>query len=221
MQENISLNQHAYIVAEPDGETVSSIKNAIESIFEIKLDGNPDFHFDEYETFGIDESRALKEEQSRRALDGGKKIFIIKTGGITREAQNALLKVFEEPTGGTYVFLIVPTLRVILPTLRSRARVVETIHNSQLIINKNAEEFVSTISPLRLQLPFVKKMIEDKDKAVAESFLNDIETVLHSQKETSPQFFHELFKMRGYIYDRSASVKMILEYISLVAPVIK
>ena len=49
--------------------------------------------------------RALKDAQTRGAFGGSRKIFIIGANSFTREAQNALLKTFEEPTAGTHFFL--------------------------------------------------------------------------------------------------------------------
>jgi DNA polymerase III gamma/tau subunit len=83
-----------------------------------------------YETFGVDEGRELKEAQLSKSFGGGKKIFVISFETITVEAQNSLLKVFEEPTPDTHFFLISRTGSRLLPTLRSRIVFLQTESDS-------------------------------------------------------------------------------------------
>jgi DNA polymerase-3 subunit delta' len=175
---------------------------------------------------GVDEAREFKEEQGRRAFGGTEKFSVIGGGSITREAQNALLKVFEEPTKGTYIFLIVPNARQILPTLLSRVRVIKVPSTKYRVPNEEATIFLKTSVEKRLQLVFVKKITEEKDKQALISFFNEIESFLHDNfpvekaDKNTREFFDELIKLRGYAGDRSSSVKMLLEHIALIAPVI-
>src|SRR3989338_4554984 len=71
----------------------------------------------EFERFGIDEARALGSLAALKNFTQA--TFLIATPQITTEAQQALLKLFEEPQEGTTFVLIVPH-GVLLPTLRSR-----------------------------------------------------------------------------------------------------
>ncbi len=237
LKDDISPNQHAYIIAGANRNTVGEINDAIEKVFGVKIAGNPDCRFDEYEVFGIDESRRLKEEQGFRPMRGEFKFFIISTDSITREAQNALLKVFEEPTEGTYIFLVVQSEKQIIPTLLSRVRVVKLIPssraklatgqatNDQRPATGDAGIFLKTPVENRLNLPFVKKLIEDKEKQFIVLFFNELESVVRGNIQVSKmtkghrEFFTELLKCKNYVNDRSSSVKMLLEHVALITPV--
>src|SRR3990167_9480903 len=72
----------------------------------IELPNNPDFFTLKAETFGIDEARELRVWSTRKAVTSSK-IFLILPARLTLEAQNALLKTFEEPFSNTYFFLVV------------------------------------------------------------------------------------------------------------------
>ena len=70
----------------------------------VKVANNPDFFAFRMDTFGIDEARELKILAARKAITT-KKIFLIAAERLTREAQNALLKTFEDPFPDTFFFL--------------------------------------------------------------------------------------------------------------------
>ena len=80
----------------------------------------------------------------------GKKIFIIETGFFTREAQNSLLKVFEEePTEGTHFFVFTPSAETLLPTLRSRM----VILHQKRKVSKTRTLQPALVAALALTLP--------------------------------------------------------------------
>lgn len=220
----ISQKHHAYLIR-GDGEYVTNLlKNAIEKIFNVTFDGNPDCHIARFETFGIDEARKIKEDQEKHSFAGEYKFFLINTFTLTHEAQNALLKVFEEPTAGTYIFLIMPPSAQVLPTLKSRLFDLEVILSPQNDDKKLAKDFLSKNAPERLK--FIKKIIENKDKTAATSLMNALEETLGTEIKANlpPEeifILEEIRKGRGYLNDRSPSVKMILEHISLILPRIK
>src|SRR3989344_8671892 len=126
-----SLTHHAYGIA---GQPETIIPKLIKSLLKIgyRTKGNPDFRVESHDVMGVDESRVLKEAAGRKAISGSKKVFIISARGITKEAQNALLKVFEEPPLGTHFFLIVPSLDILLPTLQSRVYLLSSLSRAHL-----------------------------------------------------------------------------------------
>lgn len=69
---------------------------------------------------GIDEARTLAEQAHRTPSGAVARLMIVRTSFITHEAQNALLKLFEEPPSTARFVLIVPTDLRFLPTLQSR-----------------------------------------------------------------------------------------------------
>ncbi|GEM_PF-3977817 len=87
---------------------------------------HPDVHVldrhDDRSTVSIDQIRnEVRPVLRRRAYEGGHKIILVpEAHRLTPEAQNAMLKSLEEPAGSTVVVLVSPSLRPLLPTVRSR-----------------------------------------------------------------------------------------------------
>lgn len=73
------------------------------------------------ESLGIDAARRLKEFLWQKPVKSRWKTAIIVDGDIlTPEAQNALLKIAEDPPPGAQIFIIIKNEENLLPTLRSR-----------------------------------------------------------------------------------------------------
>lgn len=211
---------HAYII-EGDRESIlKELKKFLEKELKFSTHNNPDFYLAEYDKFGVDEARELVDRQQQKSI-GERKIFALAVNSITREAQNSLLKIFEEPTAGTHFFLIVRSVENLLPTLKSRAVVLKTKSGPSLSLG--ASEFLAAKPAKRLEI--VKETLsrlekEEITKADILSFLNEIEEIKNS--EISAKMAAEdrsavenLLKMRSYLQDQSSSAKLILEYLAL------
>lgn len=198
---------HAYFIEGERQSALADIEAFLRDSFGIVRQGHPDVHYSEYESMGIDESRQLQEMQSMRPVVGDKKIFILATDAITSEAQNSLLKVFEEPTPGTHFFVISSSQRILLPTLRSRMVIVS--HPSARTDQgaKEARAFLKL--SVKDRLAFVSGLIEEKDKAKAEDFLQSVVEELHKTKKIAAA--KEVLSLVKYLKDRSPSLKLILE----------
>lgn len=69
----------------------------------------------------VEDSNKISNESFVRPIFADKKIFIIKDfDKSTEEAQNKLLKIFEEPNENVYYLLSTTNLEKVLPTIRSR-----------------------------------------------------------------------------------------------------
>lgn len=76
---------------------------------------------EEEETIGIDRVRQLKNFFSQKPILAQKRTAIVyPADSLTEAAQNALLKIVEEPPGGTLLILISRREESLLPTLLSR-----------------------------------------------------------------------------------------------------
>jgi hypothetical protein len=203
---------HAYFIEGEREAVIAEVESYLQSALGIVRQGHPDVHFAIHDAFGIDESRALSDTQSMRPVMGDKKIFILAIGSITSEAQNSLLKVFEEPTPGTHFFVVASSARVLLPTLRSRMVVLSHASaRGKEAAGSGAREFMKL--PVKDRLAYVQPMIEEKDKAQAEEFLAALVTELH--KAGKVRAVKELLPLLGYIKDRAPSLKLILERVAL------
>ncbi|MBI5503229.1 MAG: hypothetical protein HY899_00395 [Deltaproteobacteria bacterium] len=74
-------------------------------------------------SIGIAESRALLQRLSLRPTRSGPRIGIVRdAGAMTIDAQNAVLKLLEEPPGFAVIVLVADNAGAMLPTVRSRCR---------------------------------------------------------------------------------------------------
>lgn len=221
----IDAAHHAYVVF-GGGDVKEKLFAFLEKDWKVETTGNPDFWYQKFETFGIDDARNLKESHERKSFTAGdKKIFIIEAGGVTLEAQNSLLKMLEEPVENTYFFLIGGCVKNLIPTLLSRVAKVDVEGTPAGAAPAGAEAFFSL--PKAKRLAFVKKLTDDikdekKSRAEALSFLNDLETFLYSKFKNHDakiaSILKEIEMCRDFASDRSASLKMLLEYVALIVP---
>ncbi len=192
----------------------------IEKDLHFSVQGNPDFQLLEFDSFSISDGRSLQGRATQKALKN-RKIFITTFNVMTLEAQNALLKLFEEPTEDTHFFLVTPNIDKLLRTLRSRMLVLEGEHITEADMARRATSFLSALTPKRLA--DIKDIIEAKDKALATSFLNALEEYLHGalHKKRSTAVVEGLQNIahaKMYINDRGSSVKLLLEHLALTLP---
>ncbi len=201
---------HFYII-EGNEETHGEVVGVLKESHDVRFESNPDLYEVVYDGFGIEESRLLKDFFSTRSFGEGKKVALVRTPRMTREAQNALLKISEEPAPGQHLFLIIPSSGLLIDTLKSRA---------QIIVRKNVDgaaddSFLKLSIPERLKI--VQKIATKKDKEVGIELLDTLIAVLKKKKMHAA--LAEVYQARSYIGDQSSSLKLILEHISLILPV--
>jgi hypothetical protein len=218
-----SLVHHAYVLS-GGADAVSALLSEL-SRLGYETAGNPDIRVEYYDTLGIDETRALKEAAGRTSVTGGKKIFVTAARSMTREAQNALLKLFEEPPKETHFFLFLSTLATLLPTLRSR---LEVLSQESFAVRTEgvhaAREFLQDTRPVRLksiQALLGKVEKGERGKESLSDFLNALERAAAKGEVNSPQALGEILEAQKYSRDRAASWKLILEHLALVLPQMK
>lgn len=209
---------HAYLI-EGDRESVlESLLRFVTDDLGMATRGNPDFHQQEFETFGIDDGRRIEGLASKKSISGGRQVFVLATTFMTTEAQNALLKLLEEPKDGTHFFILVPSHESVLPTVRSRMLLL-SLKDAGMGADR-ARQFLTADVATRLEL--LTPIIDEKNKAGALSFLNELEAeITKQQKIPGGDMRHalaEIERCRGYLNDRAPSVKMLLEYIAGIVP---
>jgi len=205
---------HGYLLV---GDFEISRKMALEATRAIlkpegKIESHPDFSYQKFELFGIEESRTLTEKASKRPFVGDKKVFIIELFSFSLESANALLKTLEEPFPGTHFFVIVPSLENVIPTLASRLTVID---NSK--IKKELDEgkikfykkFLSDLPNKRLET--IKKFTESRQDAI--EFLNELELTTKDFK-----ILEEIQRCKSFLFSQGSSAKMVLEHIALTLP---
>ncbi len=214
------LSQHSYYLIGSDNLRIE-LKNILENNHGISVKANPDFHELFYENFVIDDARTLKELHGIKPVqENRKKIFVVSMNGITIEAQNALLKLLEEPAGYAYFFLIVPSAHLLLPTVKSRLTLISTFINEHKKNSVEGESFLKL--SLAKRLIVVKNIMDDiskekKTRQDALNFLNEIEMAVYVTKglKVGSKSLQTLALARKYINDRAPSLKMLLESVAI------
>ena len=219
-----TLSHHAYVLVGTT-DVYEGLLKVLVTHHSISPQANPDFFDRAYEVFTIDDARELKTfHETRPYGPSGKKIIIVRAHSVTSEAQNALLKVLEEPAEYAHFFMIIPSVHTILPTVLSRVLLVsyESAQNSRDTTTSIAEarSFIALSVPKRLEM--IKKLVEDiskekKTKQDAIDFLNAIQSVVYQKQGPvkGRAVLQTIEKAREYMTDRAPSVKMLLEYVAL------
>jgi hypothetical protein len=215
------MQAHAFVI---EGGTEAGIARALEHVeggLGLEVKGNPDVLVLRYGLFSVEDARRVAELASEAPFSGTARAIIIAADRAYRESQNALLKLFEEPPKGVTLFLVLPTLGGLLPTLRSRVSVLRTSGGTE--VNELARGFLASASA---RASIVKKLTSGKDeddrrenRDEALMLVEGIERAAYENGvEKNAALLAELGILRSYLYDRSAPVKMILEHLSLVTP---
>lgn len=222
------MNHHAFVI---EGEKEAGIERAqtwVTNELGPDVAGNPDVITLSYGLLSVEDARRIAEVASGAPFAGESKVVIIAASRAYHEAQNALLKLFEEPPKGTYLFLILPTLGGLLPTLRSRVVELEMEPGKRSGLPEDVGQFLKAGKEKRSAL--IKKLTSGKDeeerrenREEAIALVNGIEAAAYRSFRERPtpaltSLLSDIMVLRTYLHDRSAPVKMILEHLSLVVP---
>ncbi|KKT14663.1 MAG: hypothetical protein UW76_C0031G0007 [Parcubacteria group bacterium GW2011_GWF2_44_8b] len=199
---------HANLLVGTPEEAESYLRSLCDSL-DIKLANNPDFFAFRTETFGIDEARELRLLSTRKSITS-RKIFLITPMRLTLEAQNALLKTFEDPSPDTLFFLAVREEGLVVSTLRSRMQAIR-IHGNNASMSAEAEKFLSL--SIKNRLLFAKSFAdEEKNLSV---FLDDLLCLLRKQSGMQKSL-EKVYNIKRSIGDSITIPRLVLEHLSLV-----
>lgn len=236
---------HAYVLIGKGATVRLELFSFFKDSLGVTTVANPDFYHIVKDSFAIEDSRFVKDLHSSRPFGEGKRLIVIEMNFAQHEAQNALLKVLEEPHDGTHFFIIIPSSHILLPTVRSRVMIVDTslavesvpaelgevdLFGAPVAI---AEVPVSENSPgadflnmsIKERIAYAADLAErvsddETSKREAIDLLNDLEYALYNKKtvgkkELPVRRLSAIIRARDYLHDRSPSVKQLLEYVAL------
>jgi hypothetical protein len=147
------------------------------------------------------------------------------TAGIP--AQNALLKLLEEPQAGVRFILITSNRSALIETVISRVDIqdISSLNQEEAPEQSPAKIFLKTPYTERMKLPYITELLsrvdeEDrKDREAVRMFiLSLIPLLTETQRES--RYILETLEIASYASDPSSSGKTLLEYLSLLLPVI-
>jgi len=216
---------HAYFYA---GEREQGIERAlahIEKELGLTTTGNPDVIVMRFGLLSVDEAREVGDLVRQAAIGGNQKAIVLSADRLFHEAQNALLKVFEEPPEGTFLYLIVPTAGIVLPTLRSRTQLLpggvevsSAIADEFLKGNQKAREEV--VSSLLERAKSDKDEEKDAARAEARELIAGLIRAART-KEMTPEmvaFLTDLDTFAPILHERAAPLKLIFEHLLITLP---
>jgi len=217
---------HSYVI-EGDHTFATELLRFLEIRGEI-VKQSQDVMYQNYDSFTMEDSHEIKNWHSMLGVTTGKKICIISARFINREAEQALLKIIEEPAINTHIFIIIPDSSLLQRTIISRVHVIKIDQTQSKALIDEITEFLKSKPNKRIEI-ITKIIKENKDennsgqlRFYATSFVNQIESLMHkkfidNKKDKNIKFIlEELQKSRTYLSTPGASVKMILEHLALV-----
>ncbi|KKU50395.1 MAG: polymerase III subunit delta protein [Parcubacteria group bacterium GW2011_GWA1_47_10] len=222
---------HAYLIEGAQEEVLPALLEFLEDAG-VATRANSDFMHISVDAFKMEDARNLKAYEKEKSFSTDKKIFVISANSILLEAQNTLLKVFEEPIPNTHFFVIVPDTNSLIRTLVSRFFVIRQPALAEGR-DKTAEKFLAMSGTQRLELikgiiaepeEEEKNVFSDSARAKALKFLNSLELVLHKKSGIGGfpiKSFEHFFKVREILRMPGSSVKNLLESVALITPVIQ
>lgn len=183
-----------------------------------KIENNPDYYelkVISKQSIGIEETKELINWLQLKPYSHNNKVAIISQGDkLTNEAQNLLLKTFEEPPQASYILIITNNHRRLLPTIISRGDLIRINNNNEIqdifeiekILN-NIENKINTINELHK----IKDTKERKDKII--KLLEEIHKytlTINLNKETKLQNL-KLIEKSFIAIKRNVNIKLVLE----------
>lgn len=217
--ENLS---HATIVTGNISENLDLVKKFLGEQG-VAISGNPDVCIFQGEQIFMDTAQEIVASVSLKKISEYR-FVIIACERMATDVQNRLLKTLEEPSDGTYFFVLVPNTERILPTVLSRCQVIEGVRGAGET-RLDVSEFLKANPSQRFALVEAwTKNKKDEDNLVKSEvvhFLDGIEKKLWEHKNRDEQLFNDIRKMREYAKIRGASHRVILDFIAMISPEIK
>ena len=120
-QKTLLFTMQSFLISSKDRD--EALKKASYLCSKNKIDKIDIDTVDFEKSVGIEDVRRVQEKIYLKPLKGKTKAVILKAyNGLTIEAQNALLKILEEPPNNTIIILLVETGSQVLPTILSRCK---------------------------------------------------------------------------------------------------
>lgn len=221
------MAHHAYFIT---GENEQGIESALvhaETELGLARHNNPDLIVLRHGLFSVDDARKISELAYRAPSAGELKAIVISATRLFHEAQNALLKIFEEPPAGTTLFLIIPAEGMLLPTLRSRLLPLPGHENggglspeTAAFLAGSGAEREKHIAKLLDRAKSEKDEEKQRARNEAIQLVEGLIRVSYAQKSRPEvlEFLRDLDTFLPILHERSAPLKLIFEHLMLVIP---
>lgn len=167
------------------------------------------------DNLGVEVARSLRDRATLRPVTRVTRDFLVQFRSITIEAQNALLKLFEDPPESAVFHVVVKREDLLIPTVRSRLMLMQTSEESPAP-NETFAAFKDASLADRLNEVAVR--MKNKDTAWVEEIMMGAEKLAHQKTATDQELLQTVVFLRQYVGVRGASNKMLLEELALKLP---
>ena len=207
---------HAVLIAHSERENIS------ESLWNELASDSLSHNYFKQTVLDIDTVRKLI--SFANSSQSGNRTALISFHTATLPAQNAMLKILEEPRAGVSFILVTSNRENLIPTVISRVHEIKQKAESRKQNEEYAEEFFKTKPTERMELGLVKEILnkEDeekrKDREGVRNFILSLGEFARNKKEIKGSDLMKIEECVSYASDASASGKMLLEFLSLLLP---
>lgn len=179
---------------------------------------------------GVDVARSFSEFLYRQPVASSRRTLIVHAAGeLTQQAQNAILKISEEPPAHSLIILTVQDFNVLLPPLLSRFQKVAFAENKKEEVlspaQTHAKELVETflMSDERGKVELIKNLakderdIEEKGKKVVDHFITYLMIELAKKPEQNwralKHLLHRFTLMNDFQTNRRLQLEAVLQFL--------
>ena len=167
-------------------------------------------HYVSSERMGILDVRLLTHEAHLLPLVSQQRIFILAYSAITREAQNALLKLCEDPPRTACFYIVCKREAELLPTLRSRLMLFAQ-EETDVFSDGSFDSFMN--ASYRERLASIAEKTAEKDLVWISTCMDECER--YASRSADPKQMQDIIQTRMFLESHGASKKMLLEHIAL------
>ena len=185
----------------------------------VSLEQNPDVYFFLQGDVKIADAENVRSRAAQMPF-GKAAVFFIDIERATSAAQNALLKVLEEPAQDTHFVCMVPSKTVLLPTVLSRLHEVfvgsseDGEQGADDAEVEQARAFLSGTPKERASI--VQRILKVHDRIVTKAFVDALEELVYNTGDT--EALREVALVQRYVKDNGSSSKLLLEHLLVVLP---
>lgn len=177
--------------------------------------GSPDLFSRVYRKFGVDEAEEIRARARLRPVRDPRRVLAFFAPAPTTEAQNALLKTLEDSSGDPLFFIVTPSPETLLPTVRSRAQLLEITQTE----DTDVSAFLAATREKRLEM--LKPLYghdadEGRDMAAVRAFLHALERALSERPDR--EAVRAVYRAEKYVGDKGSLLKALLEQVALLTP---
>ncbi len=214
-------NHHAYVIEGDREMALETLRDYLKDFYKFSTYSHPDIFEFHFPNFLVENSREIKETDIKSPFQFETKTIIISFDSVTREAQNALLKVLEDPSPTSRFFIVTNSSEILLPTILSRVEVVRHESYDKIKSQIDVKKFVQDSKAQRLETvgKIIKKISDEElSKEEVGNFLKSLKMYLEEELiegRGNAEMLKTVLNALIFSRDKSASAKLLLERVSL------